>query len=128
MACGSEGSDEEKRDNGRRRAELISALNHSSRRRILRLLLDRGRRFSSVEMAKELAMPLGETSYHARILRDLHAVKRAGTRQVRGAIQRFYAVAIEDDPPIETLLEETRETDEACAARGRRKPRKRKRK
>jgi DNA-binding transcriptional ArsR family regulator len=111
-------------DNGQWREELIGALNHPTRRRILRLLLDRGQRLSPVEMARKLKTALGETSYHVRILCDRHAVKAAGTRQVRGAMQRFYEAAIEEDPPIEALLEETRETDEAHAAKARRKPRK----
>lgn len=101
--------------NGRRRAELISALNHPSRRQVLRLLLDRGERLSPVEIARELALPLGAISYQVKTLADLHALRPAGTRQVRGAQQHFYEVAIADDPPIETLLEETREADEACA-------------
>jgi len=108
--------------NGDRRAELISALNHPSRRQVLRLLLDRGQRLSPVEMARELVLPLGAVSYHVKLLADRHALKPAGTRQVRGAVQRFYEVMIEDDPPIETLLEETREADEACAEERRKKP------
>jgi DNA-binding transcriptional ArsR family regulator len=104
--------------------ELISALNHPTRRRILRLMLDRKERLSATEIASELGMPLGDASYHGGLLRDLGAVKPAGTRQVRGALQRFFEATIEDDPPIETLLEETRETDEAYAAKGPHRPRK----
>jgi DNA-binding transcriptional ArsR family regulator len=111
MAGGGKDPDEEMGDGGRR-AELISALNHPSRRQILRLLLDRGQRLSPLEMARELDLPLGTVSYHVRLLCDLHAVAPAGTRQVRGAVQRFYEYTIEGDPPIETLLEETREIDE----------------
>jgi DNA-binding transcriptional ArsR family regulator len=111
-------------DNGQRREELITALNHLTRRRILRLLLDRQQRLSATEVAEELDMPLGDASYHVGILRDLRTVKRVGRRQVRGALQRFYKATIEDDPPIETLLEETRKTDEAYAAKGPHKPRK----
>jgi DNA-binding transcriptional ArsR family regulator len=118
------GSDHSGGDNGQQREDLISALNHLTRRRILRLLLDRQERLSPTEMAKELEMPLGDATYHAGILRDLGAVRRAGRRQVRGALQRFYKATIKDDPPIETLLEETRETDEAYAAKGPHKPRK----
>jgi DNA-binding transcriptional ArsR family regulator len=128
MAGGETGPDEEAGDNGHRREELISALNHPKRRRILRLMLDRKQRLSATEIATELEMVLGDASYHLGSLRDLSAVKRAGTRQVRGALQRFYEVAIEDDPPIETLLEETREADEAYAEKAKPKPRKAKKK
>jgi predicted transcriptional regulator len=124
MAGGGTDPEKERGDDSRRRAELISALDHPVRRQILRLILDRGR-ISPVEIAKELDMPLGGLSYHVRILCDRHAVEPAGTRRVRGAIQHFYETAIEGDPPIEALLEETREADEACAEKVRRKPRKR---
>jgi DNA-binding transcriptional ArsR family regulator len=103
----------ERRLNGQRRARLIRAIDHSLRRRILRLLLDEGQQRSPVQMSKALAVPLGSASYHVRVLHQLHAVKPSGRRQVRGALQRFYETTIEDDPPIETLLEETREIDEA---------------
>jgi len=125
MAGGGKGPDNEKMGDGCRRGELISALDHPARRQILRLMLDRSGRLSAVEAARELNMPLGGVSYHVRLLRERHAIAPAGTRRVRGAIQRFFKVTIEDDPPIETLLEETREADEACAGKGRRKPRKR---
>jgi DNA-binding transcriptional ArsR family regulator len=115
MAGSDKGSSEEAGDNGHQRERLISALNHVKRRRILRLMLDRKQRLSATEIAAELGMPLGDASYHLVSLRDLRAVKPAGTKQVRGALQRFYEVAIEDDPPIEALLEETREADEAYA-------------
>jgi DNA-binding transcriptional ArsR family regulator len=122
MASGGKGSDDGMEDDGCRRAELISALNHPSRRRILRLMLDGRRRFSPVELGRKLDMPVGEASYHVRLLCDLHAVAQAGTQRVRGALQRFYEATIDDDPPIEALLEETEEADEACAEEERRKP------
>jgi hypothetical protein len=56
---------------------------------------------------------LGSVAYQVRVLHRLVAVKPTGERHVRGAIQRFYESTIEDDPPIEALLEETREADEA---------------
>ena len=120
------GSDKKRDGNGRRREETISALNHTKRRRILRLMLERGRRLSASEIAAELAVPLGDASYHLGSLHDHGAVKRAGTKQVRGALQRFYDATIEEDPPIETLLEETREADDAYAEKP--KPRKAKKK
>ena len=43
---------------------------------------------------------------------SFEALEPTGEQQVRGAIEHFYASTVEDDPPIETLLEETREADE----------------
>lgn len=117
---GDRGGDDE---NGHRREDLISALNHPSRRRILRLMLDRRERCSPVEVARELDMPLGEASYHVRVLCDRHAATQTDVQHVRGTMQHFYEATIEDDPPIETLLEETREADEAYAERKRNKDR-----
>ena len=117
MASGDTRPEDEAGDNGHRREELIRALNHPIRRRILRLMLDRGQRLCATEIAAEFEMQLGDVSYHLVSLRDHRAVKPAGTKQVRGALQRFYEATIEDDPPIETLLEQTREVDEAYAAK-----------
>jgi DNA-binding transcriptional ArsR family regulator len=110
MAAGGKRRDE---DEGRRRADLISAIDHPSRRRMLRTLLDGGERLSSVELARELSLSLGDASYHVRVLHCLRAVKPAGKRRVRGAIQRFYRATVENDPPIEALLDETRAFDES---------------
>lgn len=128
MASGDTGPEEEAGYNGQRREALISALNHPTRRRILRLMLDRKQRLSATEIASELDMPLGDASYHGGLLHDLGAVRPAGTRQVRGALQRFYEATIEDDAPIETLLEQTRELDDAYTEKAKRKPRKAKKK
>jgi DNA-binding transcriptional ArsR family regulator len=102
-------------DEGRRRADLISAIDHPARRRILRLLLDRDERLSAVEIAGELSMTLGDASYHVRVLQRFRAARPAGKRQVRGALQSFFRAAIEEDPPIEMLLEETKEFDESLS-------------
>lgn len=128
MASGDKGPEDEAGGNRHRRAGLISALNHPTRRRILRLMLGRKPRLSASEIAEEFEIPLGDASYHLVSLRDLGAVRPAGTKQVRGALQRFYETTIEDDPPIEALLEETREADEAYAAKPKPKPRKAKKK
>lgn len=97
---------------GQWRADLIKAIDHPLRRRMLRLLNEREEPLSSMQMAEELGISLSITAYHVRILHELRAVVRAGKRQVRGALQRFYKSKVEADPPIETLLEETREVDE----------------
>lgn len=102
-------------ERSRRRIDLIRAIDHPLRRRILRLLLDQGAQRSPVQMSKAITVPLGSASYHVRVLHRLHAVEPAGKKQVRGALQRFYRTTIEDDPPIEALLEETREADDAAS-------------
>lgn len=101
-----------KRSPGQRRAMLIKAIAHPLRRRILRQMADAGKPLSPVQLSKALGMPLGMVVYHATVLRICGALEPAGERQVRGAIEHFYETTIEDDPPIEALLDETREADE----------------
>ena len=101
-----------RKPNGRRRANLISAIAHPLRRRILRVIADGGESCSPAQIAEELALPTGTVAYHARVLWRFGAVEPAGQQQVRGAVEHFYDTTIEDDPPIEALLEETREVDD----------------
>jgi DNA-binding transcriptional ArsR family regulator len=91
---------------------MIVAIAHPLRRRILHLVHDRGEPVSPVQISRELHEPLSAIIYHSTILRKLGALEPAGERQVRGAIEHFYKSTIENDPPIEALLEETRELDE----------------
>jgi DNA-binding transcriptional ArsR family regulator len=100
------------KSNGRRRANLIWAMAHPLRRRILRLLRDRGEALSPVRASEDLDEPLGVVAYHMRVLWQFDAVEPAGEELVRGALKHFYESTIADDPPIEALLEETREFDE----------------
>jgi hypothetical protein len=105
-------------EHSQRRAAQIKAIDHPLRRCILRAFLTEGGALSPVQIsrgltARGLKAQLGSVAYQVRVLHRLFAVKSTGKRQVRGAIQRFYEATIENDPPIETLLEETREGDEA---------------
>lgn len=106
-------------EHSQRRAAQIKAIDHPLRRCILRAFLNEGRKLSPVQIsrgltASGLTAPLGSVAYQVRVLHRLSAVKPTGERQVRGAVQRFYESTIENDPPIETLLEETRQGDEAA--------------
>jgi Helix-turn-helix domain len=101
-----------KKPNGQQRADLISAIAHPLRRCILRVLHDWREPGGPAQIARELGLPVGTVVYHVRVLWRYGAVGTAGEQQVRGAIEHFYDSTIEDDPPIETLLEETREVDE----------------
>jgi len=96
----------------RERADLISAIAHPLRRRILRLLHDREDPHSASKMARALEEPVGSAAYHVRVLCNVAALEETGEQHVRGAVERFYLSTVEDDPPIEALLEETREADE----------------
>lgn len=105
-------SGKSKRSAGQHRADLIRAIDHPLRRRVLRILTEEGEPLSPAEIKRRLDMPLGAVSYQVRVLRNLNAVKLARSRQVRGALEHFYISLIGNDPPIQMLLNETREFDE----------------
>ena len=96
----------------RPRGDILLAIAHPLRRQILRRLSERGEPVSPIQLADDLKGPLGKVAYHVRVLWRLGALSAAGEQQVRGAVEHFYVSTIENDPPIETLLEETRKEDE----------------
>jgi DNA-binding transcriptional ArsR family regulator len=67
---------------------LVKALAHPLRVQILAVLEDRTA--SPSDLAEELKAPLGNVSYHVRILAKLDLLKLVRTRQRRGAIEHLY--------------------------------------
>lgn len=53
------------------------------------MMLD-GRSAAPVDLAQELAVPLGNVSYHVRRLVDAGALKLVGSTPVRGALRHDY--------------------------------------
>jgi predicted ArsR family transcriptional regulator len=74
--------------------ELLRALNHTTRLRILRLFEDAGpaAQYSPVTIADELELDLGVVAYHVRHLAAPRrgVLELAATRQVRGATEHLY--------------------------------------
>jgi DNA-binding transcriptional ArsR family regulator len=70
---------------------LVKALAHPLRVNILRVLEDRVA--SPSEIATELSAPLGNVSYHVRVLERAGLLKLARTRQRRGAVEHYYRAA-----------------------------------
>jgi len=97
---------------GKRRANLIEAISHPVRRRILRAMGDAGAPSSPAEMAKQLELPAGTVGYHTQVNARLGAVEPEEERIAGVAAERPYRTTIIGDPPIESLLEETRAYDE----------------
>jgi hypothetical protein len=71
---------------------LIRAMSNPLRQRIL-LVLNK-RVASPSELSKELQEPLGNVSYHVRILVQCDAVELVKTEPVRGALEHFYRATI----------------------------------
>lgn len=77
-----------------RKQDVLMALRHPLRRRILRhLSAPEHSPLSPREVAEELQQPLWNVSYHVRVLRNCEAVTLVRTKPVRGSVQHFYAPA-----------------------------------
>jgi DNA-binding transcriptional ArsR family regulator len=84
--------------------ELLVALRHPLRRRILRLMMSKPDVISPLELARELDRSLSNVAYHVGVLRDCAAVTLVKTRPKRGAVQHFYCAAV-DAPWALRILE-----------------------
>jgi len=94
------------------RAKLTWAIAHRMRRQILRTLAESDGPRSPMQISRELGAGVSPIAYHVTILRRFGAIELAEEQMARGAVEHFYASKIEDDPPIEALLAETRLADE----------------
>lgn len=92
---------------------LIKALGHPLRRRILRTLdvLEEAR--SPAELRTMFGLHISPVSYHVKVLRDCKAIVLTDTRQVRGALEHFYASTVTNNQSVALLLKATQAEDEA---------------
>ena len=72
---------------------LAKALSHRLRVRILQRLDEAGEA-SPKELAQALGEPVGNVSYHVRILRELDCVELVRTEPRRGALAHFYRATV----------------------------------
>jgi DNA-binding transcriptional ArsR family regulator len=91
--------------------QLVTAVAHPVRRRILRTLHDAGEARSSAELSLALDLILSNVSYHVRALTDGHALALTDSRPVRGSVESFYASTVEDDHWLRLVLDATRRQD-----------------
>lgn len=80
---------------------LLAALNHPLRRRILRAI--DGDEASPAELAKRLSVPLTTVSYHVRVLAHYEALKLVRTKSVRGAVEHFYRSLVKTEWALAAL-------------------------
>ena len=90
--------------------DLLLALGHPLRRRILRAMEREGGAVSPRELSSALGAPLSNVSYHVRVLADCSAVTLVDTRPARGSLQHFYSIAI-DAPWAQYVLGQGGEED-----------------
>jgi DNA-binding transcriptional ArsR family regulator len=76
--------------------DLLIALRHPLRRRILKAMAQEGRS-SPRDLSARLSEPLSNVSYHVRVLVDCNTLELVGTRAVRGSTQHFYRAVVESE-------------------------------
>lgn len=89
--------------------KYIDVLSHPIRRRILLLAVEaKGAPLSPVHASKVLGEVLEVVSYHVRCLASADVLKPVFTRQVRGAVEHFYAANLEavQQPILSSFLSE----------------------
>jgi DNA-binding transcriptional ArsR family regulator len=69
---------------------LVKALSHPLRQRILERLSVGGDEASPTQLARLLDAPVPNVAYHVRILLQLDCIELVRTRQVRGALEHYY--------------------------------------
>lgn len=96
--------------------DLISALNHPLRRQILRQIHSVGEPQSPCQLVHEFDLEnmLSQISYHVTVLSRYHVISLAAQKQVRGALEHFYASEVSDVTWLRGLLNRTREADAAA--------------
>lgn len=74
--------------------DLLTALRHPLRRRILRRM-DDDTAISPRELSHQLHEPLSNVSYHVRVLVECSAATLVNMQPVRGSMQHFYCSTID---------------------------------
>jgi len=82
--------------------DLLSALRHPLRRRILRAMAGK-QAISPRELSTILRQPLSNVSYHVRVLAECSAVALVRTKDVRGSLQHFYRSTVKERWALEVL-------------------------
>jgi DNA-binding transcriptional ArsR family regulator len=91
--------------------ELLQALNHPLRRRILRTLHEAGEARSPIELSQAFDTPLSNVSYHVKVLREKGAIALTDRRPVRGTAEHFYFSVLPENRLAVQLLDSTRRED-----------------
>jgi DNA-binding transcriptional ArsR family regulator len=69
---------------------FVAALNHPTRRALLKLFLENEAALSPKELAALTGEKLPAISYHVRVLSDKNAIELAEEEPVRGSVAHFY--------------------------------------
>jgi DNA-binding transcriptional ArsR family regulator len=69
---------------------FVAALNHPTRKELLKLYLEKDAALSPKELAGLTGKKLPTVSYHVRVLADKNAIELAEEEPVRGSVAHFY--------------------------------------
>jgi DNA-binding transcriptional ArsR family regulator len=69
---------------------FLAALNHPTRKELLKLYLENDAALSPKELAELTGKKLPTVSYHVRVLADKNAIELAEEEPVRGSVAHFY--------------------------------------
>jgi DNA-binding transcriptional ArsR family regulator len=85
--------DPKRKDPHAANAGLVTALNHPTRRALLKLYLEGDAALSPKELSELTGEKLPTVSYHVRVLADRNAIELAEEEPVRGSVAHFYRVS-----------------------------------
>jgi predicted transcriptional regulator len=90
------------------------ALQHPSRRQILRQLLDGGQKQSLSELTREgpVPCPISCANYHVDFLQQAELVRQMKSVPVSGSLKRYFSAAITEPGPVFVVLQATRQADQ----------------
>lgn len=97
--------------NERITTKLIDALNHPLRRKLLRALQNADGARSPSQLTEILGEDIGNISYHMKVLVGRRAVRKARTRQVRGATENFFVSRVAANKRVVAILADTEGED-----------------
>src|SRR4051794_34663820 len=99
--------------------DLIQALGHPRRRRLLRALHSSDGAQSPTQLAKIIDDEVNRIDYHVKSLARLGAVRKTGDRMVRGVRESFFASRVSNHEQVLSILADT-EGEDAEGSRQRR--------
>jgi predicted transcriptional regulator len=94
--------------------DCIKALAAPKCRRILRAVHRAGEARSPNELAEDFKVPVGQISYHVKVLKECGALGLTDTRPAHGAVEHCYASTVEDNELVVEFLKAAQAEDEAA--------------
>lgn len=82
----------------------VKAAGHPIRRAIIHALAEADGPRSPAQLSRQLEEPIGNVSYHVRVLLDRRVVELTDTQARRGALEHFYRLTSALEPELHDAL------------------------